>query len=239
MAQFTGFPEGKIHQVSIPDPFFRELLHGIDDLNELKLSIYFFWRMDRMEGVFRYISRSEIIKDELFMKGLYSAAPDPGAALDQALSRAVQRGTILHAKAAQEGITEDIYFFNSPKGRAALRAIKSGDWKPFDSAPELPLDVSEPPNIYRIYEENIGPLTPIIADELTEAEGNYPLPWIEEAIGLAVKNNKRSWHYTLAILERWRREGKHGKKEKPEDRSDIEEARRRYVEGEFSDFVEH
>ena len=92
---------------------------------------------------------------------------------------------------------------------------------------------------FRIYEENIGPLTPIIADELTEAEGYYPLPWIEEAIGLAVKNNKRSWHYTMAILERWRREGKHGKKEKPEDRSDIEEARRRYVEGEFSDFVEH
>ena len=120
MAQFKGFPEGKIHQVSIPAPFFREILPGIDDLNELKLSIYFFWRLDRMEGVFRYISRSEIIKDELFMKGLYSASADPSVTLDQALSRAVQRGTILHAKAAQKEIIRRHLFFKLSKRSSSI-----------------------------------------------------------------------------------------------------------------------
>jgi DNA replication protein DnaD len=34
------------------------------------------------------------------------------------------------------------------------------------------------------------------------------LRWAEEAIELAVENNVRKWRYVLAILERWRQEGK-------------------------------
>ncbi len=120
-----------------------------------------------------------------------------------------------------------------------MRAIQSGNWRLTGENQELASTVNEPPNIFRLYEENIGPLTPMIADELTEAEQTYPPAWIEEAIRIAVENNKRNLRYIFAILERWRREGKHGQKEKPQDRPDSAEDGRKYVEGKYSEFIEH
>jgi DnaD/phage-associated family protein len=239
MPEFKGFPEGKVHQVPIPAPFFKELLPRIDHLGELKISLYFFWRLARMEGPFRFLRASDLAGDEALMRSLGPAPEAAEEALEEALTRAVSRGTLLQADITQKNTSERIYLLNSPKGRAALRAIESGKWRPPLEGQETPLEVSEPPNIFRLYEENIGALTPMIADALVEAEETYPAVWIEEAIQIAVRKNKRNWAYALAILERWRREGKHGGKEKSEDRRDSEEARRRYVEGEYSDFVEH
>ena len=239
MPEFKGFPDGKVHQIPIPASFFKDLLPKIDHLGELKVSVYFFWRLARMEGPFRFLHAIDLAGDEAFMRGLGATPEAAGETLREALERAVNRGTLLQADIPQENGSERIYLLNSPKGRAALRAIESGKWRPALEVRETPLEVSEPPNIFRLYEENIGALTPMIADALVEAEETYPAAWIEEAIQIAVRKNKRNWSYALAILERWRREGKHGGKEKSEDRRDTEEARRRYVEGEFSDFVEH
>lgn len=73
-------------------------------------------------------------------------------------------------------------------------------------------------NIFEIYESNIGPLTPMIADKLIEAEKEYPPDWIADAFQLAVENNKRNWRYCETILKRWQTDGKddgrgNGKKE--------------------------
>ena len=69
-------------------------------------------------------------------------------------------------------------------------------------------EVEAPPNIFALYEDNIGMLSPIIADELKLAEEAYPHEWIEDAFRRAVVQNKRSWRYVAAILERWEREGR-------------------------------
>lgn len=63
-------------------------------------------------------------------------------------------------------------------------------------------------SIFQIYESNIGPLTPMIADALEDAEKIYPHDWIVESIALAVENNKRNWRYCEAILKRWQESGK-------------------------------
>ena len=68
----------------------------------------------------------------------------------------------------------------------------------------MALDV-ERPNIFRLYEENIGPLTPLIAEMLRDAEKTYPADWIEEAFKIAVENNVRRWRYIEAILRPGRR----------------------------------
>lgn len=65
-------------------------------------------------------------------------------------------------------------------------------------------------NIYTWYEQNIGIITPLLAEKLKDAEAEYPPDWIREAMEEAVKNNVRRWSYVSAILERWRREGKGG-----------------------------
>ena len=60
MPAFKGFPEGKSKQISIPEVFFHELLPKIDDLAELKLILYAFFRLEHAEGSFRYLRRSDL-----------------------------------------------------------------------------------------------------------------------------------------------------------------------------------
>ena len=239
MSLFTGFPEGKAHLLPIPEVFFSQLLPQIDHLGELKLTLYFFWRLNQMEGAFRFLRGIDLSQDQKFLTSMGATRDESLIAVDEALNRAVERGTLLKAVVSSEQGDEACYFLNSPRGRAALRAIERGQWQPtFQNQSPIPLD-EEPPNIFRLYEENIGPLTPLIAESLGEAEDTYPALWIEEAIRIAIERNKRNWRYIQAILERWQQEGRHGKKEKSNDRRDSEKDRRRYVDGEFSDFVEH
>ena len=56
----------------------------------------------------------------------------------------------------------------------------------------------ERPNVFRLYEENIGMLTPMVADELRAAEEEYPSGWVEAAIREAAAGNVRSWRYIEA-----------------------------------------
>ena len=61
--------------------------------------------------------------------------------------------------------------------------------------------------MFALYEENVGAITPLIADELKDAEERYPPQWIEAAFREAVSLNKRSWRYIHSILKRWEAEG--------------------------------
>jgi DnaD/phage-associated family protein len=92
----------------------------------------------------------------------------------------------------------------------------------------------ERPNVFTLYEQNIGPLTPMIAEMLHDAETEYPEYWIEEAIQIAVRNNARKWSYIEAILKGWRVEGKDDR----EDRGDTQKALRRYLEGDSAEFFD-
>jgi DNA replication protein len=66
----------------------------------------------------------------------------------------------------------------------------------------------ERPNIFVLYEQNIGLLTPMIANQLEDAADHYPAEWIESAFSEAVQRNKRNWKYISAILKRWETEGR-------------------------------
>jgi DnaD/phage-associated family protein len=235
MKKFPGFPEGKVRLTGLPEQFFRDLLPSIDDLAELKVTLYIFWRLNRMEGAFRYLRHEDFLSDQEFLEGLDPEAEDPVQALEAALRRCVARGTLLEATLAVEGRKEGFYFMNTARGRAAVEAISRGEWRPSGDASRPVELVPEAPNVYRLYEENIGPLTPLIAEYLRDAEESYPADWIEDAVRIAVENNARRWSYVAAILERWQEGGRDERK----DRRDSEKDRRRYVEGELSDFVEH
>ncbi|NMB67453.1 MAG: DnaD domain protein [Chloroflexi bacterium] len=231
---FGGFPDGKTHLTRIPAAFFGELLPQIDHLGELKLTLYIFWLLERQEGSPRYASLAEIASDERFTASLGASPAEAQAALKDALERAVLRGTLLRAE-LQPGSPEGaLIFLNSPRGRAAVRALQAGDWSPPSGARALPGLADERPNIFRLYEENIGPLTALIAEELRAAEQDFPITWIEDAIRIAVKRNARNWRYVEAILRSWQEKGRD-----EEDRRKSEKDSRRYIEGEFGDFIKH
>jgi len=71
-------------------------------------------------------------------------------------------------------------------------------------------DLSVQSNVFGLYEQNIGLITPLVADELRDMENEYPITWVEEAIQLSVTYNRKSIRYISTILERWRNEGRDG-----------------------------
>ena len=225
MRTFSGFPSGRVRNVGLPEPVFTELLPEIDDLAELKVTLHVLWRLGQQQGKLRYVRREDLVVDRLLLAGL---GEQPAEALDSALSRATHRGTLLVVAEGAAAPGNRLYFANTPRGRAAVEALERGEWP-------QELEPATRPNVYTLYEQNVGVLTPLIADELREAENTYPADWIEKAFREAVSLNKRSWRYIRAILERWRTEGK---SDEADGRS-AEGERRRYIQGEYGEYIEH
>ena len=217
MNKFKGFTDSETF-TQLPDAFFHQLLKEIDDAVELKVITYFLWRVEHMEGPFRALCQTDFEAKDL---GLSAEEIQLG------LEKAVNRGSIL--KSTHEA--DVFYFLNSPRGRAAAEAFAKGQWR--ESARILSSPPMERPNVFRLYEENIGPLTPLIADALKDAEKLYYAEWIAEAIELAVKNNKRNWKYCEAILKRWKDEGRNGQK----DQRDARQGSERYTKSEFEEYL--
>ncbi len=223
MKPFEGFQNEKNKSIPIPVQFFTDLLPKIDHLGELKLALYLFWRLEQMDRGFRYFRRQDFIQDKLFFESQNEPIQDTIALIDQSLEQAIKRGWLLEAQVKLKD-TEILYFLNTPRGKAAVQAIQRGEWRPTGDD-NIPISISvESPNIFKLYEEHIGPLTPMLADTLRQAEQEFPPLWIEEAIRIAVENNVRNWRYVSAILKRWKDEGK----DERNDRQDTEKARRRY-----------
>lgn len=209
MEGFVGFPDGKLKGTFVPTLFFSELLPIIDTLSELKVTLYAFWAVTHQEGEVRFLRLIDFLSDTRLLRGLGGTPTEATAVLLDGIERAVARGTFLHVTVGTADGDNDLYFINTEKGRAAVEGITKGEWRPGLGSDEIITVMVERPNIFVLYEQNIGTLTPIIADELRDAERTYPPKWIEEAIELAVKNNVRKWRYVLGILERWKQEGKH------------------------------
>jgi DnaD/phage-associated family protein len=129
----------------------------------------------------------------------------------QALSSAAEHGALLHSTSNVDGVLTDAY--------------------------SLPTDSRQPSavNIFVLYEQNIGIITPMIAEELQEAKKLYPPQWIEEAFREAVTLNKRSWRYIARILERWASEGKEsGKHRRHIKKIDPD----KYIKGKYGHLVQ-
>ena len=56
-------------------------------------------------------------------------------------------------------------------------------------------------SVATLYEQEIGALTPLIADAIQDACDTYPIEWIPEAIQIAAASNKRSWSYVEGVLK--------------------------------------
>jgi DnaD/phage-associated family protein len=224
---FRGFSESSRRSVRLPEQFFRELLPQIDTLDELRLTLCVFWRVGRQQGPFRAVRWSDLLQDETLVSSGDRRSVE--TILKDALQKAEQRGSLLSIELKLEGRSERLVLLNSPRGRAALGAIRRGDLRLSNDQVQPLIFTGERQNIYQLYEANIGPLTPLIAEALKDAEDTYPPAWVAEAIKIAVERNKRSLRYVEAILRRWEQGGRDDQKDR-QDRRDTEEARRRYAD---------
>ena len=227
MSGFSGFP-GRAESTPIPNLFFSKLLPQIDDLAELRVTLQIFWAVYRKRGYPRFVTYNELLADPSLTEALGKAG-EAGEVLQTALEEATGRGTLLHLSLERDGTVDDLYFVNTEADRRAVGRIESGEIKLGELVRKEPRPHARA-NIFELYEQNIGMLSPIVAEELREAEKTYPPAWIEDAFREAVDLNKRNWRYISRILERWAAEGKDDGESgrHPEAESDPEEYYRRY-----------
>ncbi len=224
MKHFSGFPD-RFDFMALPKPFISQVLPLIDDLAELKITILFFKDLYEKKGFPQFVTMAEILSDN----GVNLSIGEG----EQALRRVVDRGTVIQLDA---GNNSKVYFLNDERNRQIVEQVSCGVM----ALPEIEVEkqvVSLPPpipDIFSLYEQNIGMLTPIIAEELKEALRIYPDAWINEAIGEATKHNKRNWRYISKILDNWANQGRNDGTYK----RDIEKSPDKYVQGKYGRFVQ-
>lgn len=252
MKPFLGFDRSREGEFTLlPRAFFTQLLPAIDDLAELKVTLYALWLLGGLQpsparsqtrarvrpgrsphtGVARAVSWDELLGSAPLLSSLSASGGTGRAAEDvlkEGLERAVARGTLLRVSAGGQSW----YLLNDADSRQAVKKIAQGDLSV--GGIQQPVEV-ERPNIFSLYEQNIGLLQPLIAEELREAERLYPREWIEEAFVIAAQRNVRRWRYIQRILERWAQEGKGDRAAEPGS----QEARYRYIRGKYAEYIKH
>ena len=191
--------------ISLPDSFFIQVMPKIQDLVELKVVLYVAYL------ILRKPERTHLVTyKELKAESCRLSAELGEEILRQALDSAVEHGILLHSTLNIKGMLEDVY--------------------------SLTTESRQPPtiNIFALYEQNIGMITPMMAEKLKDAERLYPPQWIEEAFEIAVTLNKRNWGYIARILERWASEGKDSGEYKRDIKKDGPD---KYIKGRYGHFV--
>ena len=199
--------------VSLPDSLFTQLIPKVEDLAELKVVLYAAYVIGRQQGQSIGHPEYSLTYNELKPEICRLSPGLTETTLRQALDAAVRHGTLSRSTSDRDGILEDVYSLPA--------MIRRG---------EQPAAM----NIFALYEQNIGIITPMIAEELKEAERLYPARWIEDAFKEAVTLNKRSWRYIARILERWASEGKDSGEHKTDAKKDGPD---KYVKGKYGHLV--
>ena len=159
----------------------------------------------------------EFLGDAVLVRGFANCTGGAEAEIKRGLAAAVKRGIFLsyrpgESSGGHQGSREQ-FLLNGESDRRALARLKAGGSRPQPNSlgdamrpPGEP--AAERPNIFALYEENVGMISPMLAEELKEAEELYPREWLVEAFKIAVVRNRRNWGYVASILRRWAAEGR-------------------------------
>jgi len=200
--RFEGFVAGGA-ATTLPSQFFVDLLPAIDDPAELRATLYALYAIARKRGPLRAVRASEVAAEPPLARA-FSAYGGPEA-VRAALDAAAARGTLVACPLADG---DALYFMNNHAGRRALMRVRAGALPAPPLAPRPAASAARPPRAAEVYEQEIGVLTPSVAEALAAGAERWPEEWLIDAIRLAALRNARSWRYAEAILERWEAEGR-------------------------------
>jgi DNA replication protein len=193
--------------VSIPGELFDRLI-ATQDLSELK-AILCVLRLSGTAAT-RAVPSAELRAPQVARAIAGPHNPEGGEKRAQrAVDRAVTNGALLRITVGPASNCQQYLLPATPQARSVverLRADEMGTAVELGLPPDTDLSVYRP-NVFAFYEQHLGPLTPLVADQLRDAERSYPRIWIEEAIIAAADSNTRSWRYIETILSRWEETG--------------------------------
>jgi len=235
MDEFKGFP-ARMEFTSVPNLFFSTLLPRMSDMAELKTTLYLMAVLYQKRSYPRFATFNELLENTSLMSSLSQADKSPDEVLRSALEMAARRGTIIHLALDKGGTSQDVYLLNTESNREVAAKIQSGEVKlsGLKAGGQTRVAAQKKPDIFTLYEQNVGMLTPMIAEELSEAEKLYPEVWIHDAIKEAVSLNKRNIRYIVRILERWSAEGKGSGTHRRYSKTDPD----KYIKGKYGHIVQ-
>jgi len=207
MKNIDGFP-ANMQFTPIPNPFLNVLMPDMDKY-ELKCMLCFFQMIYAKKGYPRYVSLNELMVNTQLIASMHDSKKSVSETVADSLTSAIERGAIIRLEITQGDCNEYIYFLNTKNDRQVIESIRHGKLRLPQTEPVSPVFIpAKQHNIFSVYEENIGLLTPMIAEELRDALTQYSEEWIHNAIREAVYSNKRNWRYISRILECWISEGR-------------------------------
>lgn len=239
--RFAGFPD-RMELVPIPGAIFGTLLREIDDLAELKTLLHVLRLLHAQPKAPRFVQRAGLLADAGLLDALGSADDSADElTVAAALDRAVARGTLVAIRVTDGSGEDECYLLNTRANERIVQQVLAGERTLGDLGPapppREPAVAADRPTIFELYEQNVGLLTPLLAEELREAAESYPADWIEDAFREAVAQNRRTWRYIQRILENWSSRGR-GTSGTTWRRADPPEDARRYLEGRYGRLVQ-
>jgi DnaD/phage-associated family protein len=185
----------------IPNAFFSHVLPVLRDADQVRVVLHAFYAI-RCKRVFpRFVTRRELTCHEPLLAGL---GEDAEARIERAIDGALAQQVLVSVKTA----AETLLFINDEQGRRSAARVRAGELSVAPTAPPEPLPApDEAGTLVELYEANFGPLTPLIAEQIADAEQRFPPEWLAKAMRLAIAANVRRWNYVMAILDRWQNEG--------------------------------
>lgn len=197
----------------VPAVFLRDVAPAITSMEEMQVMLAFFRLVDEAGEVTEPVAEKALLRDRALRSALrVEGSPRaPDTRISKGIELSLARGSLVRLISTFGRKRASWYYLNTPANRSTLRLMETGElaapraiW-PDDEPPSIAIDR---PNAFRLYEQNIGPLTPLIADQIARAIEEYPEDWIEDAMAEAVAYNRRSWRYVSRILENWVAEGR-------------------------------
>lgn len=210
---FSGFIAAVDSTIPVPRAFFTDILPGIATMEELQVTLAALRLFVDAGGFDCPLPQRAIVRDHGLRLSLriQGSPREPDTRIGKGLELAVARGTFIRLIASSGRREELWYYVNTPDNRSSVAMMERAQMAPPAQVwiGEFPPSVHvDRPNAFRLYEQNIGPLTPLIADQIGRALEEYPADWIEDAMEEAVSYNRRSWRYMARILETWTTQGR-------------------------------
>lgn len=207
--KFDGFPDqGRF--VSIPNLCFSFLLEKLEDIATLKLAFRIIFLIQQEPGKVRFVTMNSMLTDSSLVSAIgCSNTNDFERIVRSGVQHCMDLGIFLKTLVEDNGCMEELLFLSSDHNRGIIRKIQNGEivLPKLPGASPIP-EYAPQPNVFQIYEESIGILTPLIAERLKELEVEFPEPWIYAAIKEASIQNRMRLSYIEGILRRWRQDGR-------------------------------
>lgn len=233
-ATFAGFP-GVSRATAIPNVFFAAVLPRLQEPGGLLAFLWVSQLVQQQRGEARFVSAAQVWAQPAATAS-FQAFGGGREGLERGLQACAELGALLGLRLSGPGGAETVYFVNNPGSRRAIARARAGELCLSPETVAEPVPLESRPGIFRLYEEHVGTITPMVGERLLEAAESYPQEWIEDAFREAAELNHRNWRYVDRILKTWAEEGR--AREGTEGDS-FEDRRRRYLGGSLGHVVRY